>query len=139
MIKIIQPGEVFGEVILFEQDRYPVTATSLNECLVLLCPKKGFHHLLAEEGFRNDFIAVLLRKQRYLADKIFSLTSYDVEERLFQFFREHFGDSRSVEMSISKKDVAAAIGVAPETLSRLVQKLESEGRLSWKGRKIEME
>lgn len=138
VIKLVQPGELFAEVVLFEAPAYPVTATALNDSLVFRFPKDAIHTLLSQETFRNDFIAVLLRKQRYLTQRIYSLTSMDPEQRLFQFLDEHYGESRSIEISISRKDIAAAIGIAPETLSRLIQRLEQEGQLSWKGKKIEL-
>jgi len=31
VIKVVKPGELFGEVILFEQAEYPVTAIALKE------------------------------------------------------------------------------------------------------------
>ena len=70
VIKVIQPGEVFAEVILFEKKHYPVTAVSLTEILAFKLLRRDLLHLLRQEDFRNDFIAMLLRKQRYLADKI---------------------------------------------------------------------
>jgi CRP-like cAMP-binding protein len=138
VIKIVQPGEMFAEVILFERNTYPVTATALRESTLMLVPKKAFHQLLGEEAFRNDFIATLLRKQRYLTEKILSLTTHDAEERFFRFLHEQYGDSKTITLSISKKDIAAAIGVTPETLSRLVQKLAEAKKLRWEGHTLEL-
>ena len=138
VIKVVQPGEMFAEVVLFEETRYPVTATALVDSLVLVVPREAFHQLLDQASFRSDFIAALLRRQRYLAERIYSLTAVDAEQRFFDFLREHFGDQRTIAVTLSKKDIAAAIGVAPETLSRMVQRLESEGRLIWKGKQIEL-
>ena len=138
VIKIVQPGELFAEVILFESDIYPVTATALVDSYLCSFSKTGILKLLSREDFRNDFIALLLGKQRYLAEKIHSLTQHDVEERFFAFLREHFGDQKEIKISLSKKEVAAAISTTPETLSRLILKLQNEGRLNWEGKKIEI-
>jgi CRP-like cAMP-binding protein len=136
VIKTVQPNEVFGEVILFEQDRYPVTAVALTEGEVVRLPRRDIHHLLANMDFRNDFLAMLMRKQRYLTDRIVQLTSHDAEARLLHFLREHFGGSRVVEVTMSKKDIAASIGTTPETLSRVLQTLRRRGVLTWKGRSL---
>lgn len=132
VIKVIQPGEVFAEVILFERRHYPVTAVALTEILVFKLLRRDLLHLLRQDDFRNDFIAMLLRKQRYLTEKIRQLTSQDVEQRLRSFLREQYGEVERIEVEINKKQLASAIGATPETLSRLLQDLSRRKCLSWK-------
>jgi len=132
VIKVIKPGEVFAEVILFEKKHYPVTAVALTEVLVFRRLRRDLLHLLRQEDFRNDFIAMLLRKQRYLTNKIRQLTSRDVEQRLRDFLREQYGERERIEVEINKKQLASAIGTTPETLSRLLQDLGKRECLSWK-------
>jgi CRP-like cAMP-binding protein len=136
VIKLVKPGEIFGEVVLFESDRYPVSACSLTASEVFLLPRRQFHCLLLEEGFRNDFIAMLLGKQRYLADQIFRLSALDVEQRFFHFLRDHYGEKELYLVDITKRDVAAAIDALPETLSRLLLKLREEGEVQWDGERL---
>lgn len=132
VIKVIKPGEVFAEVILFEKKLYPVTAVALTGILVFKLMRRDLLDLLRQEDFRNDFIAMLLRKQRYLADKIQQLTSQDVEQRLRAFLLEQYGAQNQIQAEINKKQLAAAIGATPETLSRLLQDLKRRKCLSWK-------
>jgi CRP-like cAMP-binding protein len=132
-IKVIKPGEVFAEVILFEERVYPVTAVALTDILIFKLPRRDLLGLLRQEDFRNDFIAMLLRKQRYLAEKIRQLTSQDVEERLRAFLREQYGEQPQINAEINKKQMALAIGITPETLSRLLLQLKRRKCLTWKG------
>jgi CRP/FNR family transcriptional regulator len=132
VIKVIKPGEVFAEVILFEEKSYPVTAVALTDVLVFKLSRRDLLGLLRQEDFRNDFIAMLLRKQRYLANKIQQLTSQDVEERLRAFLREQYGEREQILTEINKKQLAAAIGATPETLSRLLQRLKRRKCLVWR-------
>ena len=134
VIRTIRPGEVFAEVILFEQDRYPVTATALLPCRVLAFDRVDFLGLLENARFRNEFIANLMRKQRYLAERVRYLTSCSVEQRFFLFLKEQHGEVEKVPIKLSKKDMAAAIGATPETFSRLLQRLRRGKRLQWKDR-----
>jgi len=136
VIKVIKPGEMFGEVILFESKVYPVTAVSLTKSQIFLMPKHQFHCLLEQQDFRNDFIAVIMRKQMYLANQIKYLASHDVEDRLLLFLRESFGEKEEITPAISKKDVAAAIGATPETLSRVLLRMKREGVLQWEDKLI---
>ena len=136
VIKLIQPGEMFAEVILFEKKYYPVSAIALSKSQLLMVTKQHFNELLQLEDFRNDFICMLMRKQRYLANQIKYLTTHDVEERLFRFLEEHYGRIEKISLTLSKKDVAAAIGTIPETLSRILLRLKQERKLFWEGKLV---
>ena len=136
VIRVVKPGDVFAEVVLFEKERYPVSARAVTAATVLSFPKAGIHRLLAEEGFRNDFIAMLMAKQRYLAERIQELTTKDVEHRFFTFLRSQYGEKETIHTPLSKKDIAAAIGTTPESLSRLIQRLHEDKIIDWQGKEI---
>src|SRR5271157_66816 len=75
VIKLVRPGEIFGEVVLFQQDRFPVSACALTAMQVFLLPKRQLDLLLEDGEFRREFIGMLLAKQRYLAEQIFRLSA----------------------------------------------------------------
>lgn len=135
-VKIAAPGEMFAEVILFEKDHYPVSATALTDSLLFSMNRSSFNTLLDNASFRNEFIALLMKKQRYLAGRILYLTAYDVEERFFRFLADHYGKKQSYEITLSKKDFASAIGTIPETFSRLLQRLTRRRIIQWDGTKL---
>lgn len=139
VIKLVKPGEIFAEVVLFEKDRYPVSAIAIEDSQVCLIPRRQFHVLLDQAPFRNDFIRTLMQKQRYLVDQILSLSTADVEERFFQFLQDHYGTKEEYSVPFTKKDVAASIGILPETLSRLLLRLKNEGKLVWEGEQIRLQ
>lgn len=134
VIKVVKPGEAFAEVMLFERTRYPVTAVALTGGVFLRLLRQDVRRLLRNEDFRDDFIAMLIAKQRYLAERIGQLTSPDIELRFRTFLREQYGDARVIPIAISKKEVAAAIGTTPETFSRLIRRLTRRGALTWKNK-----
>jgi CRP/FNR family transcriptional regulator, dissimilatory nitrate respiration regulator len=136
VIKIIGPGEIFAEVILFEEDEYPASAVALKKSLVYIIPKRQFSILLSDMAFRNDFIAMLMKKQRYLANRIHYLTSYDVEERFVRFLEEQYGKKQEYRILISKKDIAQAIGATSETFSRLLKRMQKDGTITVKKDRI---
>ncbi|HPP80771.1 MAG TPA: Crp/Fnr family transcriptional regulator, partial [Deltaproteobacteria bacterium] len=123
-LRIVRPAEVFAEVILFEEHAYPVNAQALGPVRVFAVPRDGFLELMDEKAFRDEFIAMLMRRQRYLAGRILYLAGFDVEERFFRFLIEHYGTGPVYRVDMAKKDLAAAIGTIPETLSRLVNRLK---------------
>jgi len=138
-IKVIVPGEVFAEVIAFEEPRYPVCAVTITECELIAVPAVQFSCLLESEAFRNDFIGMLMKKQRYLTDRIMYLASGDAEGRFFRFLLEQYGATGAYDVGISKKDISTAIGVTPETLSRLINRLSEAGIIEWRGGKLQVD
>jgi CRP/FNR family transcriptional regulator len=131
IVRILTGGEIFGEVILYVNESYPVSSVTLDTSSLYSIPRQAFLHLMEKEYFRNEFIAVLMRKQRYLSNRIHYLSAYDVEERFFKFLQENYGQKQTYIISLSKKDLAAAIGTIPETFSRLIARLKKRGILSW--------
>jgi CRP-like cAMP-binding protein len=138
VIRLMKPGEMFAEAVLFERDDYPVSAIALVPSEVFLLPTRQFHCLLEQAAFRREFIANLLAKQRYLADRVYRLAAYDVETRFFSFLRDQWGEREEYAVDLSKRDVAAAIGALPETLSRMLLKLRDEGTLDWEGARLRL-
>jgi CRP/FNR family transcriptional regulator len=110
LIKVIGPGELFAEVVLFERDVYPAGALALTKGVAYALPKRQFYDLLDDRDFRNDFIRMLMKKQRYLADRLHTLTALDVEERFIRFLLEHYGKKDEYRILLTKKDIASAIG-----------------------------
>jgi CRP/FNR family transcriptional regulator len=131
IVKLIQPGEVFAEVVLFEDDKYPVNAVAMVTSRTFRIHRDRFLHLLDDPAARRKFIAALMKKLRYMAGRMLYLTAYDVEERFFRFLEEQYGRRETYPIYISKKDLASAIGTIPETLSRLINRLKKRGVIEW--------
>ncbi len=137
-IRLVRSGEIFAEVILFEKDMYPVSAMAVMPSSVFAVNRTAFNDLLTDEPFRKKFITNLMQKQRYLAERIVYLTSYDVEERFFRFLLDHYGRFEEIRIDMSKKDIASAIGTIPETFSRLIARLKNHGAVEWEGNRLKV-
>jgi CRP/FNR family transcriptional regulator len=138
VIRTLKPGDAFAEIVLQGEGRYPVSAVALSPSEVIEIQRSAVRRLLSDAQFRDDFIGFLMTKLRYMADRVGYLTSCDVEERFFQFIREQYGEQAEVRTTLSKRDIAAAIGTTPETLSRLINRLKQERRLNWSGRTLRL-
>ncbi|MCB9800545.1 MAG: Crp/Fnr family transcriptional regulator [Candidatus Omnitrophica bacterium] len=131
LIKSVKPGELFAEVILFEQNTYPVTAIAVQTTSVYLIPIMKIHELLEDKDFRNGLISVLLKKHRYLTNRILYLSAHDVEDRFKLYLKDQYGKKPGTFPSLSKRNVSSAIGTTPETLSRLLLKYKKQKTLVW--------
>jgi CRP/FNR family transcriptional regulator len=138
VIRTIRPGETFAEAILFEHDRFPVSAVTVEPSFMLLLPRRQLSCLLDNPAFRDSFVGMLMSKLRYLSDRIVYLTAQDVEGRFRGFLESSYGRGEVYTLAISKKDIAAEIGTNPETLSRLFARLRREGVLETRGRALKV-
>jgi CRP-like cAMP-binding protein len=132
----IWPGDLFAEVVLFERNTYPVTATALNACDICGIPRAAFMRLLDDAGFRQEFITGLMQKLRYLTQRLHAVTALNVEHRFFWYLTQQFGCKPEYSITMSKKALAAAIEATPETFSRLTAKLRKAGKITWRGTKL---
>lgn len=131
LVRLVNKGDVFGEVVLFESDSFPVTAISGDETVLAFFPKKDMLDLLENAEFRILFCAMLMRRMRYLAERVLYVSAMDVEERFFRFLSEQYGKKNSYAIDLSKKDIASAIGTIPETFSRLLMRLKQRKIIEW--------
>lgn len=131
VLRHIRPGEMFGEVILFESANYPVNAVAMRDTAVYSIRRDMFLKMLEDNEFVRYFTGNLFRKMRYLADRVAFLNAYDVEERFFLFIDEHFGIKQLIKTDLSKAELAEAIGTIPETMSRLLARLKLKDLVAW--------
>ncbi len=133
VLKDMLPGDSFAEVILFEENFYPATATAEEESTVLEINKIFFRKLLKNEKLNQAFIANLLKKVRFLARKVELFNNAEVPDRFYHFIESYYGKKENIEIKESKKEIAEIIGTIPETFSRMLSKLKkNKDILSWK-------
>ncbi len=131
VLRHIRPGEMFGEVILFESENYPVSAAALRESILFSINRVNFMELFREDSFHRYFTGNIFRKLRYLADRVAFLNAYDVEERFFLFIEEHYGIKPVLQIDLTKAELADGIGTIPETMSRLIARLKLNDLVIW--------
>lgn len=120
-------GELFGEVVAFNNTAYPVTARVVEDCELYIFKTSHFKEFLVYEDFRNSFIEILFDKMRHLTERVMFLTLMDVEERFLMFLENNYGKNREYNITITKKEIARRIGTIPETLSRVLKNMENDG------------
>jgi CRP/FNR family transcriptional regulator, dissimilatory nitrate respiration regulator len=139
LVRLVNSGDLFGEVVLFESDSFPVTAISGDDTALAFFPKKEILGLLENSEFRVLFCAMLMRRMRYLAERVLYVSAMDVEERFFRFLSEQYGKKYSYSIDLSKKDIASAVGTIPETFSRLLMRLKQRKIIEWENSSLVIE
>jgi CRP/FNR family transcriptional regulator len=138
-IKVLKKGDVFADIVLFEENRYPVNAESIaHSTLLCINSKKLKEIILSNIKLTESFIILLSKRIKYLVNKIDTLELESAENRLLNYLYEKKYQSKSNEftLDISKKEIAEIIGIRTETFSRLLKKLSVEGVVKVQSKKI---
>ena len=140
ILHIFGEGEPFGEVPVFHNQPFPATAEVLVKSTVLFFPRDRFVQLVIRTpSIALNMLAVLSMRLRRFASQIESLSLKEVPERLagyLLYLLEEQGREDSVDLEISKGQLASLLGTIPETLSRIFAKMTEEGLIEVVGRRI---
>ena len=142
ILHIFGAGEPFGEVPVFHGQPFPATAEALMKTTAIFFPRKEFIQLVeANPSIALSMLAVLSLRLRRFASQIESLSLKEVPSRLANYLiylSEEQDESDTVELDISKGQLASLLGTIPETLSRIFAKMSDEGLIRVNGRTIEL-
>lgn len=115
----MKSGEIFGELLCFQEKKYPNWIVSKNSSEVALIPRKVLYELLKSRDFFNSFMNLIGNKSQNLLSKIDILSLKKVEERI-AYYLINFKDYTSI------KDLSSSIGCSREATSRALSKLKKE-------------
>jgi CRP-like cAMP-binding protein len=134
------PGEPFGEVPVFTGQHFPANAEALEESRVFFFPRKSFVDLIKRNpSLALNMLAVLSKRLRRFAALIDDLSLKEVPGRLaayLLYLSDQNRGSKDLELAITKAQLASLLGTIPETLSRILGKLSSQGLIETDGRRI---
>ena len=141
IIDIIQPQKFFAEAVMFmEHQRYPVNATALTESEVLAFSNQAYRSII--ENSPKVSLAVLSdlsQRMHFMLNEIDRLALHSASYRFVYYLLENVGEEESqINLVISKQTIASQLSIKPETLSRILKQLKSEGLVEADGRQIKI-
>ena len=127
-------GSLFGNNLVFSSDpRFRGNVIAYQEGSLSYIKKKALLTLLeANEKFLIAYLNIQSDFGKSLNEKIKILSFQSAEERLMFYLSQRNGEIRFKSLS----SLAESLFLKRETLSRLVHRLEQEGRLVFEGKRI---
>lgn len=140
ILHIFGAGEPIGEVPVFHNQPFPASAEALVKSRLIYFPKKDFVNLIEKHpSVSLNMLALLSMRLRQFASQIENLSLKEVPARLANYLiyvSEEQDNTDTIQLSVSKGQLASLLGTIPETLSRIFAKMSDEGLIRVEGRTI---
>jgi CRP/FNR family transcriptional regulator, dissimilatory nitrate respiration regulator len=138
ILHLFGPGESFGEVSVFTGQGFPADAAATLPATVLFFPRAAFIGLIRDDpALALNMLAQLSQRLRHFAGLIEDLSLKEVPGRLAKYLLYLSGrDGGAVELDVSKGQLASLLGTIPETLSRILAKMNRQGLIRSRGSQI---
>ncbi|MCX5802159.1 MAG: Crp/Fnr family transcriptional regulator [Proteobacteria bacterium] len=142
ILHIFESGEPFGEAAVFAGETFPAYAETLEESEVIFFPRKAFMELIKRDpSLTMNMLAILSLRLKHFTRLVEDLSLKEVPQRLaayLLYLSESKNEPNNVELEILKGQLASLLGTIPETLSRILSKMASQGFIQVQGRKIKL-
>ena len=144
VLHVLKPYKSFAETPIFTgTDVYPACAQTVEDSVLFHVPKAEFRRLMEESPGLAMKLTEALASRLMELNKKFGQLAVDVETRLARFILGEVTSNGSIgktepvfTLASSKKDLAAQLDIAVETLSRTLRKLKDQKVIRESSRKI---
>lgn len=144
VLTILQEGDIFGELSLFDEDPHPLTAEVMDDARLLIIPWNEMEKMIIKRpSLAIKIIEALSKKTRLLTSQVRELVFQDAAGRLASLLSrlaEDFGreieGGTVIDLVLTHQEIANLIGSSRVTVTKLINKFIDEGMLTIKKRKI---
>lgn len=144
-IKILHPGDVFAEVLLFTNLPYPATAVAAEAARIGMIKNSDLEKLvLSNSQLALQLIKALSQRLLYAQRKIKELALSDVLSRTVETLaglaREHGRCNEKgqivILLDLPRQELANLVGTTRESVTRSLGTLKRHGLIDFDGRRI---
>lgn len=137
ILHILKDGDIFAEVILFDQGPYPATAEAVEDSTCWLLRSTDMGKLLQSQPLLAvTLLKIMSRRLRQAQLLIRDLALHDAYGRLagllLQFSRREgkkTADGMLLDLELTRQEMASMIGTSRETVTRILSRFQKDGIL----------
>lgn len=141
VLRLVGPGQSFGEALVFAERPNPLEAIALADSMVILLPSKPVIALSERDPHfaHNLLVSMSERMHAFVAD-IEASTLHSGRQRIASYLESLLAgeDAKSVRLPATKTILASQLGLTKETLSRLLHEFSSQGLIRIARREIDL-
>ena len=144
VLTILQEGDIFGELSLFDEDPHPLTAEVMDDARLLIIPWNEMEKMIIDRpSLAIKIIEALAKKTRLLTSQVRELVFQDAAGRLASLisrladdFGREIEEGTVIDLVLTHQEIANLIGSSRVTVTKLINRFIDEGLLTIKKRKI---
>ncbi len=135
-ISIVYPGQLISAIPIINHEKlYHADCEALEKSQAFFCPAKHFRDLLLKEPeLLMAFSKLVLGFVLNIRKKYLELMLSTSQERFLNFLKKNQKPGIAFSLPVPKKHIAALLDITPESLSRIIKSLQSENKISVKGK-----
>jgi CRP/FNR family cyclic AMP-dependent transcriptional regulator len=133
--EIIEPGECFGEIPLFDDEPFAATAIANEDAVIVRLCKSVFDHLIKEnQDIYFKFTSLLAQRARFKIILLKSLACHDPEtviRTLLNYLKKKNKSSCTDcgQLNLTRQQIADMTGLRVETVIRCMRHMHEKGEL----------
>ena len=133
LIHFILPGESFAEAAMFAGGSYPANAIAMERTECIYFPREAFFGIVhSNPELAMKLLGSLSRFCRRFIDLLEDLSHRSVSSRLAAYViacapNERIKPGQTVNLGITRGELASRLGTVGETLSRTLKKFKDDG------------
>ncbi len=137
-LAILGPGDVFGELALFEEVQRETFAETLDNAHICTSAVSDFNRIMGHRPQLGMMVAREIARRRHQAETRITGTAYGTIGGRLKFILRHLAQEHGakqtdgsirIEVRLSHQDLANMVGTARETCTVEVRKLQLQGLL----------
>lgn len=125
------PGEFFGYLPLLEQRPHADSAVVVDDAVLLYIPQEDFAQLLHRHpAVGQQFVRLLAGRVNEREQQLLGMAYDSLRRRVATTLlrlHEQAGDGPEAAIQLSRDDLAAVVGIAPESLIRTLSEFKQDG------------
>lgn len=145
LVRLANAGQTLGCRAYFAGSPYSASAEALSRCRVCFLDRAAVDRLMAHDAaLTRSFLGRLARDLRREEEVRVQAMTRPVRARvaaLLLLLRDHHATAAddgtlTIELPLSRRDIASYVGTRPETVARVIRQLERDGVTRFQGQRV---
>src|SRR5690554_5613435 len=139
VVRLLGPGESFGEALMFLGKPYILSAVALADSMLLNVDKTTlFNELAARPALAHKIIAALSQRLHNFVADVKSYSLHSGTQRVIGYLlqAQSTQGEDTIQLGVSKNVIASRLNLTPEHFSRILNELTCKGLIRVEGRAI---
>jgi CRP-like cAMP-binding protein len=140
IVQMAGAGDAFGEEAMLQNKPCPLAAQANRDTLLMVIEKRALTEAMRRNcDFFNVMMSHMCERLCALVESMETCVQLSSSQRVVHYLTQQApmeADSFNLELNANKQTIASQLNLAPETFSRVLNRLTKDGYIHVKGRNI---